>query len=180
MAARTTPSGLALVEDFVNTVDLEGGGDSLADPDGLAAFAERAGTALTGADLPEVLRLREALREACVAHTGPAPRPDRAAELNEAFAAAPLTLEIDPLTGAATLVPAAGLRGAAALAARVAAVVAEAEARGTWQRLKACEADSCRWAYYDHSPAGRRRWCSMQVCGARAKMRSYRAKRRRA
>ncbi|MET9450307.1 CGNR zinc finger domain-containing protein, partial [Streptomyces cinerochromogenes] len=26
------------------------------------------------------------------------------------------------------------------------------------------------------SPAGRGRWCSMQVCGARAKMRRYRAK----
>ncbi|NEC67457.1 CGNR zinc finger domain-containing protein, partial [Streptomyces sp. SID9727] len=26
-------------------------------------------------------------------------------------------------------------------------------------------------------PAGRRRWCSMSVCGARAKMRAYRARR---
>ncbi|WP_199844976.1 CGNR zinc finger domain-containing protein, partial [Streptomyces scabiei] len=54
--------------------------------------------------------------------------------------------------------------------------VAEALTAGTWQRLKACEAPDCHWAYYDRSPAGRGRWCSMQVCGARAKMRRYRAK----
>ncbi|NED72902.1 CGNR zinc finger domain-containing protein, partial [Streptomyces sp. SID9944] len=47
---------------------------------------------------------------------------------------------------------------------------------GTWTRLKACEAADCHWAYYDRSPAGRGRWCSMRVCGARAKMRRYRAR----
>ncbi|WP_280641204.1 CGNR zinc finger domain-containing protein, partial [Streptomyces afghaniensis] len=52
----------------------------------------------------------------------------------------------------------------------------EALVAGTWTRLKACEAADCLWAYYDRSPAGRGRWCSMQVCGARAKMRRYRAK----
>ncbi|MDX3067990.1 CGNR zinc finger domain-containing protein, partial [Streptomyces sp. ND04-05B] len=45
-----------------------------------------------------------------------------------------------------------------------------------WQRLKGCGAPDCHWAYFDRSPAGRGRWCSMQVCGARAKMRRYRAK----
>ncbi|WP_199845980.1 CGNR zinc finger domain-containing protein, partial [Streptomyces europaeiscabiei] len=64
----------------------------------------------------------------------------------------------------------------APLVSRVAAAVAEALTAGTWQRLKACEAPDCHWAYYDRSPAGRGRWCSMQVCGARAKMRRYRAK----
>lgn len=62
------------------------------------------------------------------------------------------------------------------LLSRVAAAVAGALVEGTWQRLKACEAPACHWAYYDRSPAGRSRWCSMRVCGARAKMRRYRAK----
>jgi predicted RNA-binding Zn ribbon-like protein len=66
--------------------------------------------------------------------------------------------------------------GAASLTARVAVAVAEALVAGTWLRLKACEAPTCLWAYYDRSPAGRGRWCSMSVCGARAKMRRYRAK----
>ncbi|HCA85446.1 MAG TPA: hypothetical protein DEQ61_08115, partial [Streptomyces sp.] len=64
--------------------------------------------------------------------------------------------------------------GAAAFTARVAAAIAAATADGSWLRLKACEADNCRWAYYDRSPAGRSRWCTMQVCGSRAKMRAYR------
>lgn len=76
--------------------------------------------------------------------------------------------------GVAALRPVAEPAG---LTARVAAAIAAAAADGTWARLKACEAEDCQWAYYDRSPAGRRRWCSMSVCGARAKMRTYRAKR---
>jgi predicted RNA-binding Zn ribbon-like protein len=37
-------------------------------------------------------------------------------------------------------------------------------------------ADTCRWVYYDRSPAGRSRWCTMSLCGARNKMRKYRAR----
>ncbi|MFC7546452.1 CGNR zinc finger domain-containing protein [Plantactinospora sp. GCM10030261] len=45
-------------------------------------------------------------------------------------------------------------------------------------RLKSCAAHPCRWAYYDHSPAGRSRWCTMSICGSRAKMRAFRAARK--
>ncbi|MGW0547614.1 CGNR zinc finger domain-containing protein [Streptomyces altiplanensis] len=55
------------------------------------------------------------------------------------------------------------------------AASATAAAEGAWPRLKACEAQDCRWAYYDRSPAGRSRWCSTAVCGSRAKTRGYRA-----
>ncbi|ARQ70360.1 CGNR zinc finger domain-containing protein [Streptomyces marincola] len=178
MGERTTPSGLVLVETLINTIDLEAGRDALAAPDGLDAFARDASVALAPDDVPTVTRLREALRAACAAHTGRAMPARTAAELADLFADAPLVLRVDGATGAARLHPAAGLSGARALTACVAAAVAAAEADGTWQRLKACEAESCRWAYYDHSPAGRRRWCSMQLCGARSKMRAYRAKRR--
>ncbi|MGK5530159.1 CGNR zinc finger domain-containing protein [Streptomyces sp. URMC 129] len=163
---RRTPGGLVLIEDLINTLDVEDGHDSLPD------FAAREGLPLAG-----LATLREALREACVAHTGPDMRAPHPARLAALLAAAPLILSVDP-AGRASLTPAPGLPPQAAFTARVAAAIAMAEADGTWQRLKACEADSCRWAFYDHSPAGRRRWCSMQVCGARAKMRSYRAKQR--
>ena len=79
---------------------------------------------------------------------------------------------VEAADGSAALTPADDR----SLPARVAAAVAEALVAGTWTRLKACEAADCHWAYYDRSPAGRGRWCSMQVCGARAKMRRYRAK----
>lgn len=39
-------------------------------------------------------------------------------------------------------------------------------------RLRVCE--GCGEVFYDRSPAGRRRWCSMQTCGNRAKARRHR------
>ncbi|WP_370745769.1 CGNR zinc finger domain-containing protein [Streptomyces sp. LUP30] len=82
---------------------------------------------------------------------------------------------VDEQDGSARLAP-PGPADGASLLSRTAAAVAQALVAGTWTRLKACEAVTCHWAYYDRSPAGRGRWCSMQVCGARAKMRRYRAK----
>jgi predicted RNA-binding Zn ribbon-like protein len=77
--------------------------------------------------------------------------------------------------GAARAVPAARLDGSAALIATVAAAILDAVAAGTWPRLKSCAAHRCQWVYYDHSPAGRGRWCTMSICGSRAKMRAYRS-----
>jgi predicted RNA-binding Zn ribbon-like protein len=58
----------------------------------------------------------------------------------------------------------------------VATAIAEAAVAGTWDRLKSCPGHLCGWAFYDRSPAARSRWCSMQVCGAREKMRAYRGR----
>jgi len=58
----------------------------------------------------------------------------------------------------------------------VATAIAEASVAGTWDRLKSCPGHLCGWAFYDRSPAGRSRWCSMQVCGSREKMRAYRGR----
>jgi predicted RNA-binding Zn ribbon-like protein len=173
MGDRPTPSGLVLVQELINTWDIEAGEDGLATPEGRAEFSRRHGLpGFPASAVPELRRLREALRAACLAHTGV----DIPAEEMPTPLPAPLVLRLSP-TGAASLDPAPGLPPLAALTARVAAAVAAAEADGTWQRLKACEWHTCRWAYYDHSPAGGRRWCSMRVCGARAKMRAYRARR---
>jgi predicted RNA-binding Zn ribbon-like protein len=160
------PGGLALVQALVNTLDLESGADSLDTPEG------RARLALTEDELPAARELRESLRAALLAHAGHPPH-RAVTPLGELLAAAPLVVAVDPADGSAALAP-AGSRPS--LLCRVAAAVAEALAAGTWMRLKACEAADCHWAYYDRSPAGRGRWCSMQVCGARAKMRRYRAK----
>ncbi|MFF9687442.1 CGNR zinc finger domain-containing protein [Streptomyces sp. NPDC014623] len=162
----TAPGGLALIESLVNTLDIETGTDALGTPEGRAPFG------LTGADVPGATLLREALRQVCLTHAGHRPPEGCGAPpLDRLLAAAPLRVTVD-VTGAVALRPVAEPAG---LTARVAVAVAEAAADGTWARLKACEADDCRWVYYDRSPAGRRRWCSMSVCGARAKMRRYRA-----
>jgi predicted RNA-binding Zn ribbon-like protein len=44
------------------------------------------------------------------------------------------------------------------------------------ERVKICPADDCRWAFHDNSRNGSRQWCSMAVCGNRAKARAHRAR----
>jgi predicted RNA-binding Zn ribbon-like protein len=160
------PGGLALVEALVNTLDIESGADSLDTAEGRARFG------ITGDEEAARARtLRESLRVVLLAHAGHPPHRE-VTPLGELLAGAPLLVAVDRRDGSATLAPA----DEDPLLSRVAAAVAEALVAGTWSRLKACEAADCLWAYYDRSPAGRGRWCSMQVCGARAKMRRYRAK----
>jgi len=48
---------------------------------------------------------------------------------------------------------------------------------GTLDRLKICDNPRCRRAYYDRSPGGSSRWCSMAICGNRAKARTRRQRR---
>ncbi|WP_447039383.1 CGNR zinc finger domain-containing protein [Streptomyces sp. DSM 118878] len=166
MNARTpAPGGLALVQDLVNSLDVESGADALDTAAGRNAFG------LAPGDVAAARELRESLRAACLAHAGHPPHgPVR--DLTGLLAAGPLVVRVDAGTGAASLGPA----DASTLTARVASAIAEGITEGTWRRLKACEAADCLWAYYDRSPAGRGRWCDMAVCGARAKMRAYRAR----
>ncbi|QBJ90833.1 CGNR zinc finger domain-containing protein [Streptomyces seoulensis] len=159
------PGGLALVEWLVNTLDIEVGRDALDTEEG------RADLGIADDELDTARALRESLRAALLAHAGHPPHAT-VLPLGELLAHAPLLVTVDDTDGSAALTPA----DTGPLLSRVAAAVARALIEGTWQRLKACEAPDCHWAYYDRSPAGRSRWCSMRVCGARAKMRRYRAK----
>jgi predicted RNA-binding Zn ribbon-like protein len=153
------------VQDLVNTLNLESGDDALDTAEGRARFG------LTGERETAAAReLREALRATLLAHAGHPPHRE-VAPLDVLLAEAPLLVTIAP-DGTAALTPADDRP----LTSRVAAAIAEALVADTWPRLKACEATDCHWAYYDRSPAARGRWCSMSVCGARAKMRRYRAK----
>jgi CGNR zinc finger/Putative stress-induced transcription regulator len=56
----------------------------------------------------------------------------------------------------------------------VAAAVAKVAIERRLDRVKICPADDCRWAFYDTSRNRSRQWCSMEVCGNRAKARSHR------
>ncbi|MGY0486149.1 CGNR zinc finger domain-containing protein [Streptomyces sp. WG-D5] len=165
-ARQTPPGGLALIEALVNTLlDITTGEDALDRTEARERFGIAAG------EVDAARELRESLRAACLAHAGHPPH-RAVTPLSELLAPVPLRVAVDERDGAASLVPV----DAESLAGRVAAAIAEARGDGTWTRLKACEAADCHWAYYDRSPAGRRRWCDMAVCGARAKMRRYRAR----
>jgi predicted RNA-binding Zn ribbon-like protein len=57
-------------------------------------------------------------------------------------------------------------------------VLAAAELLTSPARLKirACAAEDCGWLFLDTSRSGRRRWCTMQSCGNRAKARRFHAR----
>jgi predicted RNA-binding Zn ribbon-like protein len=46
------------------------------------------------------------------------------------------------------------------------------------ERVRICASETCSARFYDRSPAGARRWCSMRSCGNVAKARRHRAKAR--
>jgi predicted RNA-binding Zn ribbon-like protein len=55
---------------------------------------------------------------------------------------------------------------------------AELLTAGDLVRIKACPGPGCGWLFLDTTRNGRRRWCEMEVCGSRAKMRRYHQRRR--
>jgi predicted RNA-binding Zn ribbon-like protein len=169
------PGELELVRLFVNTANLESGSDELTGPAALQAWLKAHGLggrgAVTAAELHAARRLREAIRGLLLENNGMSVRKESALTLGRAATQARLALRFEP-AGGIRLEPAAG--GVAGALGRLVGIVAVAMANGTWSRLKACQADRCGWAFYDHARNRSRRWCSMAVCGNRTKARSYR------
>jgi predicted RNA-binding Zn ribbon-like protein len=62
--------------------------------------------------------------------------------------------------------------------ATIARLVADELSEGRPERFRVCENDTCRWAFYDKSRPGTRRWCEMSSCGNRAKAARHRARQR--
>jgi predicted RNA-binding Zn ribbon-like protein len=177
------PAELAAVQALVNTIDLEGDEDQLTSPAALREWLVGQGLLEASTPVGEVgeedvalaVELREALRAMLRVNDGDPVDPDAVEVVNRAAVGLPLRVAFDA-HGSPGLRPGpAGVRGA--LAALLAGV-AVARANGTWQRLKACSADSCQWAFYDRSKNRSGRWCSMQTCGNRTKTRTYRSRRR--
>ncbi|MQA95116.1 MAG: hypothetical protein GEV11_10895 [Streptosporangiales bacterium] len=170
-----------LLRDFVNTYDVEEGREALAEPADLARWLAAAGLThpavtapTTPADLRAAHELREALRSALREnHDGLTEHP----ELEELAGRHVLRLTFGP-DGPALAPARHGGRPAQAALARIVAAVLATAAEGRWSRLKVCAEDACQWAFIDSSKNRSRSWCSMKVCGNRAKTRAYRARRR--
>lgn len=180
--SQAAPGRLEVIREFVNSVDLEKPeGDELGTPDALAAWlaahdvAPKAGA--TAADLGRAVALREALRELLLGHHGDdhAVDPGAAKVVDAAARRAGLGVRFDA-DGIAGLAPSKG--GVDAALGELVAIVAAAQADGTWQRLKACPWETCKWAFYDHSKNRSGVWCNMAVCGNRAKARAHRERQR--
>ncbi|GIJ73401.1 CGNR zinc finger domain-containing protein [Virgisporangium ochraceum] len=158
----TAPGDLALVQRFLNTLHVERGTDELADPGAAATWL--AAARLPGEpDLALLRGLRRELRALCGDGT---PHPGRLAAIADA---APLQVALDPHDHL-VLRP----HGAGAAVATLLAHVVDAQADGTWHRLKICRHDGCRWAFYDGSRSRTATWCAMGICGNRTKVAAYR------
>ena len=174
------PGRLVLVQALVNTLDVELGADELPDLPSLASWLGERGLlasedVLREGDLERTRTFREGLRTLLDEHAGEAERTAAAAALDAAAPAALLRV-VFAADGAPALQPAGqGLDGALA---QLLASIDRAACDGTWQRLKVCAEHSCRYAFYDHSRNRSGSWCTMAVCGNRAKARNYRERRR--
>jgi predicted RNA-binding Zn ribbon-like protein len=56
--------------------------------------------------------------------------------------------------------------------------IRDAQADGTWSRLRVCRNPDCRWAFFDRSRNRQGTWCTMAACGNRDKNRRFRARQR--
>jgi predicted RNA-binding Zn ribbon-like protein len=161
--SQRAPGRLELVREFVNTLNVEAGTDQLADVAGPASAAE----------LRRAVHLREALRVGLLANHDREPLPE--------LTAAALT-DAAQWPGVRAAFTAGGLRltsnrgGITGLVVDVVNATADALADGTWSRLKVCVTDTCQWAFYDQSRSRTGRWCSMDICGNRAKQSRWRDK----
>jgi predicted RNA-binding Zn ribbon-like protein len=171
------PHSLELVIDFVNTLDPDEPVDTFATPEGLGDWLVARGL-LDAPNLPlrevdrrEAIELREALLALMLAHNGIAADGDAARELDEVARRGQLGVQFRDDGSAQLAARGEGFKGALA---GVVVPVAEAASDGSWERVKACRADDCQWAFYDRSRNRSGVWCDMAVCGNRAKVRAHR------
>jgi len=177
LGSKPAPGDLAFIQGFVNTAELESDRDDLASPEALRDWLVRYGLlepkAMIGDDEHRtVLEVREAFR-ALLDHYGQAVNGGVLATLQRVSGQSPLVVVFHG--AASALEPAA--EGVAGALGRLFAIAYTATVEGTWQRLKVCQNETCRWAFYDHSKNRSGNWCTMAVCGSRLKARAYRQRR---
>ncbi len=180
MATASASGDVELVRDFVNTVNLEDGVDELASPADLKRWLVGAGLlgrrdSLSAGDLERAVAVREALRALIGVNSGGTLDPVSHALLQDAADRARLAVRFRRDGTSAAEPAATGLDGALG---RILAAAHYAMDRGTWPRLRLCGRDSCRWAFYDASRNGSKRWCSMEVCGNREKAEAFQLRRK--
>jgi len=155
---KAAPEPLRQVQQFLNSVDLEQGDDWL------PGWLDERGL---GSELERARALRHALRSLAIANNGVAPEPGAVTVVNDA--AARLRPQVD--AGGHLRIVGDGDELDEILACALGAML-----DGSWARLKACR--NCHWSFYDYSPNRSATWCSMQLCGNRAKTRAYRRRQR--
>ena len=183
---KLAPMPLLLVQAFVDTLDLDLRTDVLADEEGARVWLADAGLRAPdpGPPSPEFaadLRLAREARESIQAligrNTGTGPLTGRdLAPLEQVLGQSRPRLEVDA-SGRVRLGPPAPATRLADGLLGLLLIIRDAQADGSWSRLKLCGNPDCRWAFYDQSRPGRGAWCDMASCGNRIKNRNLRARR---
>jgi len=148
-----------LIVRFLNTLDVEAGTDELAGIEGWTSWLSAQG--LSGCFGPQDSGALERAREL---------RGDmRALAVGEQHAQRrPFDIQVAVTVDGTVELSAPTAVGFLAAAAAKVAIEERID------RVKICPADNCLWAFYDTSRNRSRQWCSMQVCGNRAKARAHR------
>ena len=125
----------------------------------------------TDRDLADALNLRTALTALYLAAASGAPLPADHIDTVNLYAATP---DIPPaLSGGQRQAGAGRLRVGqvlSTLARDAVAIFSQPEER----RVRTCDDATCRMVFHDESRTNNRRWCSMEHCGNRAKVRAHR------
>ncbi len=149
-----------LILDFLNTVDVEEDTDAYEELSGFQAWVQQhLGLAAENAT-KQAWHAARGFRDAVRTAVGATP----AAELPASAVPVQLQVSTDGTVSLSGHTP----------TEMVAAAIAELAVSGDWTRVKICPADDCQWAFYDRSRNQSRQWCSMAVCGNRAKARAHR------
>ncbi|WP_433336711.1 CGNR zinc finger domain-containing protein [Spirillospora sp. CA-294931] len=130
---------------------------------------------VTARELAAAKTLRQAIWDAAHARAAGRPlSPGSVATINRAAAAAPLAPELDADgTSAAWAAPVRAARALSTIAREMVDLLSGPFAG----RIRECASDNCPLVFVDLSRPGARRWCAMERCGNRHKLRAMRARR---
>ena len=148
--------------------------DSVPTPEDVTAWLERSRLGVTAAkstvdDMPVLAALRSAIWDIAQAQLADRPRPRAAVATVNDIAATPCL--VPALSGSTR---AWSKPTAAQALSTLARDAVELFGDPAAARLRECSADNCQLVFVDLSRPGRRRWCSMDRCGNRAKQRARR------
>jgi predicted RNA-binding Zn ribbon-like protein len=169
------PGELELVRRFLSLHDHSASDGSTLQPGSasVAWWLRTEGLIPAGVDVSEdefawTRGVRDALVQKVRENMGAPADGDADVRLNAAAAETGLRPRFDD----ARLVPTVeGVRGAIGLLVGVAFM---AELDGSWHRFRLCADPTCTTVFYDRSKNHSAKWCSMQTCGNRNKVRAFR------
>jgi predicted RNA-binding Zn ribbon-like protein len=169
--------------DYINTIDPRFGPsavDLLSSPEALCSWAQFAGLVESLRVDPRAFRRALTVRNTLDAifravAKGRQPRPGDLTKLRDAYLAVLTRARLVGEPGSLEW----ELPARAGIDALLLPVLTSAlELLQTPARIRECPGANCGWLFIDETKNGSRKWCSMDLCGSRDKMRRYRSRKR--